>query len=103
MALTSGGRPVVIALSSEMCGVCLAVKPAARHLASQLGTRARIVELRVLSNIGRVTARALGVEVTPTFVTFDASGNEIARGQFPPRLDLVLSNRSTSHHHQEPK
>jgi thiol-disulfide isomerase/thioredoxin len=90
-SLVQGGRPVVLEFSSEFCGACLAVKPAAKQLASQLGGKARFVDLSVISGTGRSTAKELGITVTPTFVTFDAHGREVRRAHTPPQLQVVLA------------
>jgi thiol-disulfide isomerase/thioredoxin len=94
-SLVQGGRPVVLEFSSEFCGACLAVKPAAKQLASQLGSNARFVDLSVISGTGRSTAKELGITVTPTFVTFDAQGREARRGHTPPPLQAVFALMST--------
>jgi thiol-disulfide isomerase/thioredoxin len=90
-SLVQGGRPVVLEFSSEFCGACLAVKPAAKQLASELGSKAEFVDLSVISGTGRATAKELGITVTPTFVTFDAHGAEVRRGHTPPQLQTVLA------------
>lgn len=66
------------------------MKPAARQLASQLGNKARFVDLSVISGTGRATAKELGISATPTFVTFDAHGKEVLRAHTPPNLNAVL-------------
>ncbi len=90
-SLIHRSRPVILEFSSELCGACLAVKPAAKQLAAQLGDAARFVDLSVLSRTGRTVAKELAIDATPTFVMFDRHGREVSRGHAPPKLDAVLA------------
>lgn len=89
-SLVSTGKPTVLEVASEMCGACLAMKPAASQLKADLGERAAFVRLSVLTSVGRSVASDLGIQVTPTYVTFGADGREIRRDHKPPALDVVL-------------
>ncbi len=65
---------------------CLAAKPIVDRLKTDWKT-GQILRVDVLTSVGREFANLHGFEGTPTFVLFDAAGNEVARwrGQ-PPEL-----------------
>lgn len=53
-----------------------------------IGKPLHIVRLNIQEPVGRELAAAYGFEFTPTFIFFDAQGNELWRtiGSFDPQL-----------------
>ncbi len=95
-SLIGAGTPVLLEFQSPYCVLCAQVKPAVdkleRELDSQVGVgkRLHIIRLNVQEAAGRELASVYGFEFTPTFIYFDAQGNEVWRtiGNFDPQLAL---------------
>ena len=58
------------------------------ELENELGNRILFIRLNIQENVGRELAPVYGFEFTPTFIYFDADGNELWRevGGLDPQL-----------------
>jgi thioredoxin-related protein len=63
------------------------VKPVVDGLEQELGDRLLFIRLNIQEPVGRELAPVYGFESTPTFIFFDAQGNELWRsvGDFDPQ------------------
>lgn len=89
-AVLSNGRPTVMEVYSDACLPCIAVKPLAAAVRAELRGKADYLALSMFTSAGMQAARAYGIVGTPTFIHFDASGNEVSRGFKPPTVAAVL-------------
>jgi len=65
--------------------------PAVSRLQNQW-TFGRVLRLNILSTVNKEYAKTIGVERTPTFLLFDAQGQELRRWlDKAPRLDELPS------------
>jgi thioredoxin-related protein len=55
------------------------MKPVVDKLETQLGRKLLVIRVNVQQEAGRELAKAYGFEFTPTFLFFDAQGNELWR------------------------
>ena len=55
------------------------MKPIVDGLEAELGDKATIIRLNLQSSVGGELARQYGIEFAPTFIFFDAEGNELWR------------------------
>ncbi|MGC8857469.1 MAG: thioredoxin family protein [Anaerolineae bacterium] len=85
--MIGAGTPVLLEFQSPYCLACTAIKPSVDTLERELGARLRILRLNVQEPIGRELAPLYGFQYTPTFIFFDAQGNELWRtvGQLDPQ------------------
>jgi thioredoxin-related protein len=58
------------------------------ELEQELGDQILIIRLNIQEQVGMELAPVYGFEFTPTFIYFDAQGNEVWRmvGEFDPQL-----------------
>lgn len=58
------------------------------ELEQEVGNEIHIIRLNIQETVGMELAPVYGFEFTPTFIYFDAQGNEIWRmvGEFDPQL-----------------
>ena len=92
-SLIGAGTPVLLEFQSPYCVLCAQIKPAVDELERELenqagaGRQIHIIRLNVQEAAGRELAPVYGFEFTPTFIYFDAQGNEVWRtiGSFDPR------------------
>jgi len=63
------------------------VKPVVDGLEEELGDQIVFIRLNIQESVGRELAPVYGFEFTPTFIYFDAEGNELWRsiGEFDPQ------------------
>jgi len=73
------GTPVLLEFQSPYCMSCTAMKPLVDELENDLGEQIRIIRLNVQQSAGRELSPIYGFEYTPTFIMFDAEGNELWR------------------------
>jgi len=55
------------------------MKPIVDALEVELGDRITVIRLNIQEEVGRELAPVYGFEFTPTFIFFDAGGNELWR------------------------
>ncbi len=84
-AVALAGRPLLLEVQSPYCLGCLAVKPSVDRLETELGERLVVQRVNIQGAAGRQLAGQYAVERTPTFILFDARGEELWRGS--GRLD----------------
>ena len=70
------GQPLLLEMQSPYCLGCVAIKPAVDRLESELHGRLVLRRVDIQSAEGRKLARQYGIELTPTFIFFDSSGQE---------------------------
>jgi len=68
--------PLLLEVQSPYCLGCVAIKPAVDRLERQLQGRLVLRRVDIQSAEGRKLARQYGIELTPTFIFFDSSGQE---------------------------
>jgi thioredoxin-related protein len=63
------------------------MKPVVDGLELELGDKVVFIRLNIQETVGRELAPVYGFEFTPTFIFFDAQGNELWRmvGNFDPQ------------------
>jgi len=68
--------------------VCTSIKPVVDGLEEELGDKIHIIRLNAQESVGRELSPIYGFGFTPTFIFFDAQGNEVWRsvGQIDPQL-----------------
>ena len=79
LVIRAAQRPVLVELYSDYCVACLAARPTLDTLERDLKDDLKIIRLNVASAAGRQLGNQIGLRVTPTFVLFDASGQEVWR------------------------
>lgn len=87
-SLIGAGTPVLLEFQSPYCILCAQIKPAVDELEREFDNQLHVIRLNVREPAGRELARVYGFEFTPTFIYFDAQGNEVWRviGGFDPQL-----------------
>ncbi|MGE5250974.1 MAG: thioredoxin family protein [Bacteroidota bacterium] len=73
------GTPVLLEFQSPYCVACTAIKPVVDELESGLAGRLRVIRLDIQQPAGRELAPVYRFAFTPTFIFFDAHGNELWR------------------------
>lgn len=71
--------PVLVEFYSDFCATCLATRPTLDALEDELKDELKVVRLDVASLAGQTVRVELHVYATPTFILFDAQGNELWR------------------------
>lgn len=66
---------------------CVSIKPAVDGLEEELGDQITFIRLNIQEEVGMELSPVYNFEFTPTFIYFDAQGNEIWRtiGSFDPQ------------------
>lgn len=85
--MIGAGKPVLLEFQSPYCIGCTAIKPVVDGLEEELGDEIYIIRLNIQESVGRELAPVYGFEFTPTFIFFDAQGNELWRsvGELDPQ------------------
>lgn len=85
--LIGAGKPVLLEFQSPYCIACISIKPMVDELEKELGDQIHIIRVNIQDEIGRDLIRVYGFQFTPTFIYFDADGNELWRlvGSFDPQ------------------
>jgi thioredoxin 1 len=73
------GKPVLLEFQSPYCIGCTRLKPIVDELEAEYGQRVLFIRLNIQESVGRELAPVYGFEFTPTFIFFDAQGNELWR------------------------
>jgi thiol-disulfide isomerase/thioredoxin len=92
--MIGSGTPVLLEFQSPYCISCTQIRPVVDQLEEELssevsiGPQLHIIRVNIQDNIGKDLGRQYGFLATPTFIFFDAEGNEIWRqiGSFDPQM-----------------
>ncbi len=92
--MIGSGTPVLLEFQSPYCISCTQIRPLVDQLEEELssevsiGPQLHIIRLNIQDNIGKDLGRQYGFQATPTFIFFDAQGNEVWRqiGSFDPQM-----------------
>ncbi len=86
-AMIGDGTPVLLEFQSPYCIDCSVEKPVVDGLENELGEKLHIIRINVQDQIGRELGPVYQFEYTPTFIYFDAKGNELWRtvGEIDPQ------------------
>jgi hypothetical protein len=68
------------------------MKPIVDRLEQELADQLHVVRLNALDREGTVLGRQLGLRLTPTYVLFDASGEELWRGRGSITHDEIVGH-----------
>ncbi len=85
------GRPRLLELQSPYCLGCVAVKPGVDRLENELRDRLVVQRVNIQTTEGRRLASHHAIKRTPTFVLFDAAGEELWRASGRLDVDQVRS------------
>lgn len=92
-SLIGSGTPVLLEFQSPYCIACISIKPAVDELERELngetiGKQIHVIRLNIQEEVGMDLLPIYGFQFTPTFIFFDADGNELWRmvGDFDPQL-----------------
>lgn len=77
--MIGAGKPVLLEYQSPYCLACTAIKPVVDNLEVELGDTAQIIRINAQEKVGHDLAGHYGLGFTPTFILFDARGNELWR------------------------
>lgn len=77
--MIGAGTPVLLEFQSPYCMSCTAIRPTVDALETELGGQIHIIRLNIQDPVGRELTGLYGFEYTPTFIFFDAQGNEVWR------------------------
>ena len=94
-AMVGGGTPVLIEFQSPYCIDCTAEKPIVDGLENELGKKLHVIRINIQDQIGQELAPVYDFEYTPTYIFFDAQGNELWRtiGEINPQQVRDSVNR----------
>lgn len=73
------GKPVLLEFQSPYCIGCTAIKPVVDRLEQELDGQLLVIRLNIQEPVGRELGNAYKFQYTPTFIFFDAQGNELWR------------------------
>lgn len=73
------GKPVLLEFQSPYCLACTAIKPVVDELENELGDQLLVIRLNIQEPVGRELGRVYMFQYTPTFIFFDAQGNQLWR------------------------
>jgi len=79
-AMQAPGKPMLLEVQSPYCLGCVAMKPAVDRLENELGNKLIVSRVDIQSDEGQQLVKQFKIEFTPTFILFDASGQELWRG-----------------------
>ena len=85
--MIGAGKPVLLEFQSPYWLACTALKPVVDELEHELDDQIQFIRLNIQEKVGMELAPKYGFEYTPTFIYFDAQGNELWRtvGEFDPQ------------------
>jgi len=86
-SMIGAGEPVLLEFQSPYCISCTMIKPVVDELETELSGKIHIIRLNVQEPVGRELARVYAFQFTPTFIFFNAQGNEQWReiGELDPQ------------------
>jgi thiol-disulfide isomerase/thioredoxin len=94
----SSGRPVLLEVQSPYCLGCIAVKSAVDRLENEWRNKLVVRRMDIQSADGQRLVTQFGIEVTPTFIFFDAAGKE--RWRSAGELDAAQVRASLEKHNE---
>ncbi len=77
--MIGAGTPVLLEYQSPYCLACTAVQPVVDGLEQDAGETLHIIRINAQETVGNDLAAHYGLGFTPTFILFDARGNELWR------------------------
>ena len=77
--LIGQGQPVLLEFQSPYCIACTQVKPKVDQLEAEFKDELLVIRLNIQEQVGKDLAPLYGFEFTPTFIFFDAQGQEVWR------------------------
>jgi len=80
LVIREARRPVLVEFYSEYCVGCLAAETTLDLLEAEFKDELSIVRLDIASAPGKQLSAKLSAHYTPTFILFDADGQEVWRG-----------------------
>ena len=85
--MIGAGVPVLLEYQSPYCLACTAMQPTVDALEAELGETTHIIRVNAQETVGHDLASLYGLGFTPTFILFDANGNEVWRevGRLDPQ------------------
>lgn len=78
-AMIGNGTPVLLEFQSPYCIDCTVERPVVDGLENELGQKLHVIRINIQDQIGHELAPVYDFEYTPTFIFFDAKGNELWR------------------------
>ena len=72
----STGQPVLLEVQSPFCLGCVAVKPAVDRLENAWRGKLQVQRVDIQSPAGKQLVSRYRIEITPTFIYFDGTGQE---------------------------
>ena len=86
-AMLGNGTPVLLEFQSPYCIDCTAEKPIVDGLENELGQKLHLIRINIQDQLGHELAPVYDFEYTPTYIFFDAHGNELWRtiGEIDPQ------------------
>jgi thioredoxin 1 len=94
LVIRQAHQPVLVEFYSDYCVGCMAARPTLDMLEEELKDQLKVIRLDVASGAGEDLGRQLQASATPTFILFDASGNEVWRSV--GQLDAEAVRRALS-------
>ncbi len=88
-ALIGGGAPVVLQVYSDSCTLCLIVHRSVDALEQELEGQAVVVRANLFDAVGMALATRYNAAYTPTFIVFDAGGQERYRTSGLPDFERL--------------
>jgi hypothetical protein len=73
---------------------CVALHPLVDQLEVDLGKRAEVLRVSLLTPVGRQLAAQHNVTEAPTFIVLNANGTETARSNYVPTIAVVLPDQA---------
>ncbi|MFZ5878105.1 MAG: thioredoxin family protein [Chloroflexota bacterium] len=77
--MIGAGAPVLLEFQSPYCMACATIRPSVDALERELAGQVHVIRLNIQDPVGRELTSIYGFEFTPTFIYFDAEGNEVWR------------------------
>lgn len=92
--MIGAGTPVLLEFQSPYCISCTQIRPIVDQLEQELssqvsiGPQLHVIRVNIQENVGKQLGSVYGFQATPTFIFFDAQGNELWRqiGTFDPQM-----------------
>ncbi len=87
--LIGNGRPTLVVFHSNFCTGCLAMNPAIIALADDIRADYNIVRVDIHTQTGQILTQELGFDVSPEFVLYSPTGEEIWRSNGLPTKNTL--------------
>ncbi len=88
------GKPTFVMLYSQFCVGCIASLPAARSLEDEIedqGIEINMLFLDIHTEVGQVAREKLSFNMTPTYLVYDMTGQEVLMSNTIPAVDAILT------------